>query len=304
MPRTIIHIGMPRTASTFLQSHFFPNFEGFEFYGVSETQYSATFQKMLYQDDSVFNANGIQHELRDILTHNAILSNELFVGQSLYLNATNRTRTAQRLKQFFPHAEIVLVLRNQVDLLQSLYAIGVYAGMTVLPKDFIRFHNVESSVQNPLYSTFAEAENTENYLYSHLIQLYKSLFDKVHVLLFEDFVINPATFAERLSQMLNVNTVTIKNDENRVNKSLSARQIKLIRRVNFFKPVLNRTRLGSKILNFKLRFIEHKISGSERFTFDAELTQKLKDVFKDDNAKLRAMLPELNQNQQFERKYF
>src|SRR5690554_2825265 len=109
---------MPRTASTFLQREFFPHVSNFEFYGVDRTQYSEVFQKILYQDDSCFNADEVAAALKPISNKDAILSNELFVGQSLYLHSTNRSRTARRLKQFFPDAEIVLMLRNQLSLLE------------------------------------------------------------------------------------------------------------------------------------------------------------------------------------------
>ena len=304
MARTIIHIGMPRTASTFLQRAYFPHVSDFEFYGVDRTQYSDAFQKILYQDDSHFNAKEIAAEIKPITEKNAILSNELFVGQSLYLQSTNRSRTARRLKQLFPDAEIVLVLRNQVSLLESLYSIGIYSGMAGSPEDFIRFSNEPSSVDSPLYPTFAETETTEGYHFSNLIELYRSLFSDVHILLFEDFKSNPVSFAERLSQMLNLNVGKIKNPEKRVNKSLSARQIKLIRRLNLYKPVLNRGIFGKRVFRFKLRFVEHYISGNQSFKFDDLLTQKLKDTFREDNEKLMDLIPETRDSEVFRKKYF
>ena len=303
MARTIIHIGMPRTASTFLQREFFPHVSNFEFYGVDRTQYSEVFQKILYQDDSCFNADEVAAALKPISNKDAILSNELFVGQSLYLHSTNRSRTARRLKQFFPDAEIVLMLRNQLSLLESLYSIGIYSGMTINPEDYIRFSDAPSRVDNPLYPTFAEAETTESYYFSHLIELYRSLFSNVHVLLFEDFKSGPMPFAERLSQMLALNTAPIKNPEKRVNRSLSDRQIKLIRRLNLYKPVLNRGAFGKRVFSFKLRFVEHYISGNKRFKFDDGLSHKIKDTFKEDNERLSYLVPDLRDSELFRKKY-
>ena len=304
MARTIIHIGMPRTASTFLQQEFFPNVSDFEFYGVDRTQYSTVFQKILYQDDSIFNPLEIAAELKFILEKNTILSNELFVGQSLYLSSTNRSRTARRLKQFFPDAEIILLLRNQVSLLESLYSIGIYSGMTLNPVDFIRFSNEPSSIDHPLYPTFTEAETTEAYYFSNLVALYQSLFSEVHVLLFEDFKSGPASFAERLNHMLHLKTAPLENPEKRVNKSLSSRQIRFIRRLNLYKPVLNRGSFSKRIFGFQLRFIEHNISKGQHFNFDAILTRKLKETFNDDNAKLMNLLPELRNSETFRKEYF
>lgn len=301
--RTIIHIGMPRTASTFLQREFFPKIEDFKFYGVESTQYSQAFQCLLYQDDSLFDEEEFEKTAAKIRANNAILSNELFVGQSLYLNSTNRSRTARRLKQFFPDAEIVILLRNQVSLLQSLYAIGVYSGHICSPEEFIRFSDMESTVENPLYSTFAEAETTEAYLFSHLIALYQSLFPKVHVLLFEDFMINPVAFAERLTTILNLEKVALSASEKRVNKSLTARQIKLVKRLNLYKPVLNRGRFGKWLFSYKLRFIEHRLGGTGNFKFDKPLRQKLRNYYLSDNRKLQKMLPHLSESGRFAEAY-
>ena len=286
-----------------MQREFFPHVSDFEFYGVDRTQYSDAFQKILYQDDSCFNQDEIAANLKPITEKNAILSNELFVGQSLYLHSTNRSRTARRLKHLFPEAEIVLVLRNQVSLLESLYSIGVYSGMSLGPKDFIHFSDTPSSVDNPLYSTFAEAETTEGYFFSKLIELYRSLFTNVHVLLFEDFKSGPAPFAERLSQLLNLKTPPIKNPERRVNKSLSARQIKLIRRLNLYKPVLNRGAFGKRIFRFKLRFLEHRLIDKKKFQFPHSLQNKLRNTFIDDNRKLADLVPELKDSERFTEEY-
>lgn len=290
---------MPRTASTFLQREFFPKVSGFTFYGVETTQYSDPFQRLLYQDDSLFDVSEFEKTAAKIRSHNAILSNELFVGQSLYLNSTNRTRTARRLQQFFPDAEIVVLLRNQVSLLQSLYAIGVYSGHTCSPQDFIRFSDVESNAEKPLYSTFAEAENTESYKFSHLITLYQSLFPKVHVLLFEDFKTNPAAFAERLTTLLQLEKIALLDSDKRVNKSLSARQIKLVKRLNHYKPVLNRGQFGKWLFGFKLRFIEHQLGGTRKFKFSYSLQKKLRNYYLEDNHKLANMLPQLKESDRF-----
>lgn len=301
--KTIIHIGMPRTASTFLQKEFFPKAAGYTFYGVETTHYSVAFQQMLYQDDSLFDEAEFEKTAARIRSRNAILSNELFVGQSVYLNATNRSRTARRLHQFFPDAEIVLLLRNQVNLLQSLYAIGVYSGYTCTPEEFIRFTDSKSSAENPLYSTFAQAENTESYKYSALIELYQTLFTKVHVLLFEDFKSSPVAFAERLCEKLNLEKLAISKPERAVNKSLSARQIKLTRTLNLFEPLINRGWFGRLLFGVKSRFIEHRMGGKKSFAFSPELTEKLKNAYREDNRKLAEAMPEFGDSDRFKSEY-
>ncbi len=146
--RTLLHIGMPRTASTFFQNEVFPNLKRFKHIGVDQTQYSEAFQRMLYQDESRYDENAIGESLKISEGENLIISNELFVGQSVHMVSTNRTRNAKRLNQLFPNADVVLFLRNQADLLESLYSIGVYSGHTAKPHEFIRFDNEPSDSMN------------------------------------------------------------------------------------------------------------------------------------------------------------
>jgi len=294
---------MPRTASTYLQQEFFPKVNGFKFYGVGITQYSDAFQRLMYQDDSLFDEGSFEETAAEIRSQNAILSNELFVGQSLYLNSTNRSRTARRLKKFFPEAEIVLLVRNQVSLLQSLYAIGVYSGHTCTPEEFIRFSDSASTAHDPLYPTFAEAENTESYKFTYLIELYKACFSTVHVLLFEDFKVDPAAFAERLCDMLEIEKLAITAPDKKVNESLSQRQIKLIRRLNRYKKVLKRGEFGGRIFGYKLRFIEHYLHGKEKFQFSKKLQAELGNTFIADNQKLTNLLPHLKDSGRFTKDY-
>lgn len=304
MGKTIIHIGMPRTASTFLQREFFPKIEGFTFFGVETTHYSDAFQRLLYQDDSLFDEVAFEKTAAEIRSQNTILSNELFVGQSIYLNSTNRSRTARRLQQFFPDAEILIMLRNQVSLLQSLYTLGVYGGHTCTPEEFIRFSDAQSKAKYPLYPTFTDAEISESYKYTALIDLYQSLFTKVYVFLFEDFKSDPVAFAERLCSELNFEKVEITAPKTKVNSSLSSRQIKLTRILNRFEPLINHGRFGRWLFGVKLRFIEHRMVGKKPFSFSTELTEKLKNYFREDNRKLDKALPELRNSVRFESEYF
>lgn len=303
MPRTIVHIGMPRAASTFFQTAFFPFVKGFQYVGVDKTQYSEHFQKLLYQDESLYQSSHITSALEAYGDANIILSNELFVGQSLYMAGTNRCRTAQRLAALYPDAEILLVLRNQADLLQSLYAIGVYSGHTMPPEDFVQFASAPSDSNHPLYPTFAPAELTELYTYTHLISLYQGLFKKVHVVLYEDFAENPKAFLASLAQKLDFSLPDNIHHGQKVNRSLSSLQLYFIRILNRWKPLINRGRLGKGLFGMKMRFVEKRMGGGKGFAFNHELREKIQTEFRSDNLALPAILPELEKSENFRRWY-
>ena len=295
--RTIIHIGLPRTASTFLQREVFPKFKGFEFYGVDQTFYSERFQKLLYQDTSLYHQPS-RKELIATEAQNLLLSNELFSGQSFSMNATNRSRTAKRLKIAFPEAEILLILRNQLSLLESLYAIAVYSGYFHKPEEFVNFGN-----SIPRYSTFTENEHTETYLLNSIIEFYRRTFEKVHIFLFEDFAANPNYFINEIEKKLEVELDGEIAFAKKENKSLSKRQIRYFRKINRSKSLLEWNNFGKTIFGRKVWFGEHVIGGNKRFQFGDELSEKIRNYYRKDNQLLAETLGEMGNSETFKSKY-
>jgi len=295
--RTLIHIGLPRTASTFFQRQVFPKIKGFDFIGVDQTFYSPPFQKLLYQDESLYKEQK-RNDLIDSKSENILLSNELFCGQSLGMNSTNRTRTALRLNKVFPEAEIILILRNQLSLLESLYSIAVYGGYSKRPEDFVQIGGIDQK-----YDTFSPNEHTESFLLSPLIQLYKSHFNKVHVFLFEDFTTIPDTFFEKFKSVLKINLSESVAHNRKENKSLSQRQIKYFRRMNRTRPILEQSSLGAGIFRRKLWFGEHILGGKKRFQFSEKLSSEIREFYKADNLALMTELKELKESPNYQKYY-
>lgn len=292
--RTIIHIGMARAASTFLQNRVFPLIRDFRYFGVETTQYSEPFQKLLYLDESLYRPRELLRSEAATEKANKLLSNELFAGQSLYLVSGNRTRTATRLKEIHPDAEIVLILRNQVSLLESLYALAVYAGHTQTPEEFIHFGH-RSSVDSPAIPSFEAGEYLPSYRYSPLIKLYQDLFPKVNVFLFEDFKASPAQALEQWLSALDL-TVTGEIDfTTKINPSLSSRKLGYIRRFNRIKPLLTATSVGAALFRKNIRFAEHGPLSGKRFRFDPLLTERVQREFHEDNKELLRLVPTLNE---------
>ncbi len=122
-------------------------------------------------------------------------------------------------------------------------------------------------------------------------------------MLFEDFKVDPAAFAERLCAMLEIEKVAITAPDKKINKSLSLRQIKLIRRLNRYKKVLKRGEYGGRIFGYKLRFIEHRLQGKEKFQFSEKLQAELRNTFIADNQKLTNILPHLKDSPRFTNEY-
>ncbi len=303
MHRVLLHIGMPRTASTFFQQEVFPKVNDFKFWGINKSQYTWPFQKVLYQDDSLYNEYEIQQALNFPITNPLIISNELFVGQSLFMVSTNRSRTSHRLKQLFPNAEIILVLRNQAQILESLFSIGVYSGQSKKPEAFVRFSDNHSDSTDPLYPTFSATEQTEQYLFSHLFNLYRSKFEKIHVFLYEDFKENPKEFIADLCNRLDISMEGEVNFGKRSNSSFSTRQLEYLRRTNSLKEIFERSGAGKRLFRKNIQAAEHLFGGNKKFHFAPALRKRIEKHFMSDNELLPELIPELKNSETF-RKYY
>lgn len=297
-----IHIGMPRTATTFFQHKVFPGLSGFSYYGTETTHYSEIFNKLLYADDSFYDSSIFETFLNSTKPNNLILSNELFCGQSTYFNFANRTTIANRLHELFPKAKILLVLRNQVDLLQSLYAINVQWKETKKIDEFIWMNNSgklkrDSGGASPAYFNTSEAyESLDGYDYNSLIKTYKERFENVTVLLFEEFLTSPTSFSEKLATFFNLDkewVIKLISENKAINEGVTRVQAEKLIKLNRFYEWSEATAFNKKIYNkFKRSILQNNRNG-EKSRFSKEKTAELKNYFKPLNTQLNNDYPEL-----------
>lgn len=250
---------------------------------------------MMYQDGSLFDAEVFAEATKDLRQANTIMSNELLVGQTLYLNATNRSRNMARLSAAFPEGEIILFLRNQCALLQSLYCIGVYAGHTESPEDFVQF--------DQRYDTFAPTEHVDNYRYTPLLQCLQAHFAKVHVFLFEDFQKSPHDFVKGFAQRLDLNLTDTPTLDAKVNRSLGMEQIQAMRKLNRLRPMMERTTAGRALFRSRLRNLERRAGQGVPFGFEEALAAKIRNHVRDDNRQLLELVPEWKDSETFAANY-
>ncbi|MDT8412955.1 MAG: hypothetical protein RQ875_10860 [Vicingaceae bacterium] len=302
MNKTYIHIGMPRTATTFFQHKVFPELSGYSYYGTETTHYSEVFNKLLYADDSFYDKTIFEIFLNSTKQNNLILSNELFCGQSTYFNFANRTTIANRLYELFPKANILLVLRNQIDLLQSLYAINVQWKETKKIDEFIWMNNSgktkrDSGGATPTYFNTTEGyESLDGYDYNLLIKTYKERFENVTVLLFEEFLTSPTSFTEKLAAFFNLDkelVIKLISDSNAINEGVTKVQAEKLIKLNRFYEWSEATAFNKKIYNKFKRSILQNNRNVDKPRFSSEKTAELKTYFKPLNTKLNNDYPEL-----------
>lgn len=220
-----LHVGLPRTATTWLQWCLFERHEGIFYLGCSE--------------GPTFRGRGRHSDCRDAtverlvrpLIHDDILRPDLdgsrrahaesvapaiarglvpvLSWESLSLDAArSRQARAENLRAVFGEARILMVLRHPVDFLESSY-------FQILRRE--NFHGTYRRIapeRRPLrhftFGEWIEAEREREVRphleYADVVDSYAALFgrDRVHLFLFEDVAADPEGFVRRICAVLGV----------------------------------------------------------------------------------------------------
>lgn len=300
---------MPRTGTTFLQRKVFPNIAGHNFYGIPYSHYSEAFHKMIYMDDSLYNEDEFIHEINQLEGENIIISNENFIGQSLFYHHSNRTSIANRLHKAMPNATIILYLRNQIDLLKSLYLITVGWKESKSLDEFVwtkrdaytlkdyQNGNFNYGEKDAYYSTFNSHEHLDGYIYNSLIELYKNLFQKVEIILYEDFISQPEKVQQRLEGIFNTTfsqevSSSFKNKEI-LNQGVNKRQAVWLSKINKWQDVVEDSDFNSRALNKLKRWVKNNLNSDQKLEFSPEKRKVIVDFYRPYNQQLAKDFPEL-----------
>lgn len=263
MSKIFIHVGLQKTASTFFQNEIFPFIQGLFYIGRPYTQENKAFNSLQYADEALYNSSLLQKEIEAIRSEARIkptlISDELFSGYAFW-GFANRGSIAKRLSKAAPEAEIILFIRNQTDLIDSLYNQYVKIGWynKSLGPDFLHKSGSGFKLQDWIDGQrdwkrsrrrfdHRSLFSSEIFRYSDLLRLYKNLFSKVHVFLYEEFKKDPFYQFERLGSIfqLTVNP-SHRNKEKDVNSGLSKEDLK-------YKILENRVATAIGPSNSKLR---------------------------------------------------
>jgi hypothetical protein len=209
--KQILHIGGNKTASTTLQRCLFSKSNELIYLGEDCNQFSnyQPFLHSLVSDDDIH----YQHVKNTIgklfQSHTESTDNKTF----LYSNEdimTSRLPTvcAKRLHSLMPSAEVLIVIRNQMTAVPSIYANhGAY--LKGVPRCYWKRHvSFDDWIQYSI--DFINYSYLDSFFYYQIASLYASLFgkEKIHILLFEDFIHNKSKFIRDLSSILNIDINT------------------------------------------------------------------------------------------------
>lgn len=222
-----LHIGYHKTASTWLQQQIFPKHPSIAYWATQRPEY-AWLPEAARVHDFAFDAQKCQALYKELRTKPTpgpvVVSWEGFVGDP-FSGAQTSMRNAVRLHSIFPDAQILVVIRNQLDMLDSLYRQYIQEGGTCSLERLLNL-----GPRNRVYFSM-------DYLrYDLLIDHYRALFghQSVHVFLYEDLARSPSEFLDRLFFIIGVEQMSYDKEvlEKKPNQSLSSPALYLLRLVN------------------------------------------------------------------------
>ena len=225
--RLYIHLGIHKTASTFLQNRFFPILSEIKYCNLRK-DYNNFLEYFLSRDDLEF----CPQQARNLLCNGinlsdkkVLISDEQFYG-NVWDGCALRNRHCTRLNETFSEATIIIVFRNQVDLLESLYLQYIKTGGSAHWTEFLKA-NKHPLILSTAYFKFGEYA-------ANLIKLFGK--DKVKILLYEDMKSQPVEYLNCWCTFLGVNDNTWdkKIIKKRDNFSLSPAFVNLMRFGNKF----------------------------------------------------------------------
>jgi len=191
----LIHIGYHKTGTTWLQNRFFPSHPEF----APAINSARVWRSLIEPNALVFDPD----ECRTILTGGDsadtkvdVISAERLSGNP-HSGGYDSRQTADRLLQIFPNAKVLIVLREQAGMLNSLYRQYVRMGGMCPLADYL----------SPIRDGRMPLFRYEHLQYHRLVHHYQQLFDKenVCILPYELLRHDPELFAARICTFAGVN---------------------------------------------------------------------------------------------------
>ena len=214
----LVHIGHHKTASSFLQREVFPNHPQIHFVPPATTK-----DLFLRVGAFHFDADAARRWLREtadaapadrpwtVLSDEELSGNIHTGGNGGYLAKV----VADRLHAVFPDAHIALFIRNQPDMIESVYRQYVKRGGTYRIRRYL-FNNNGQPHRFPQF-------RFEHFEYDRIVGYYQSLFGaaRVHVVLYEKFRRDAQTSINALFETIGIPPMT--SSGARFRRSVNAR---------------------------------------------------------------------------------
>jgi len=286
--KLIIHLGIHKTGTTFLQKNVFPNLP---LLYLNQLELKAFYSYILFEDDLTFNPKVAYNLFYQVLikkfknftdSDTVVISNEDLYGIP-WIGTIIRKRNIDRLLIVFDELQFILTIRNQYTLMESLYSQYVKSGGIYTTKKLL------SSYNYPLIFD-------KKYFFYHDYINYIQIKGRITILLYEELLLNKYKYYQALLGILNKDIhqeINSFNDFfNKRNISLPFTIIKILRNLNkLFSSRKNPSQLFSSITRNYIMIILEKISlfiknKKNRKHFSLEQYETFLNGCEEDNKKL------------------
>ncbi|RPI75570.1 MAG: hypothetical protein EHM45_14780 [Desulfobacteraceae bacterium] len=226
MPKLVVHIGLHKTGSTWLQTCYFPTHPEIHYLNRIDKEMDV-FHYVMKADENQWNiqhATGlVERTLKNTNGKINLYSEENLSGQ-LWRGCFDSKRIALRMSQVFKGLKIILIVRNQIDMLKSIYRQYVHEGGYLSFKGFLDDEKI------------AGKDLLEHLKYATIIEYYMQLFgqENIYLGIYEEFERYPDTFVEELSAFMGVKKIYFDKDfhDRKINRSYSPLSLLLARGFN------------------------------------------------------------------------
>jgi hypothetical protein len=227
-----VHIGLHKTATTFLQNNLFPLLTEDISY-VHPVDFTKQVRDIATLDEIIFPYNEIRIEIEKI--HNnekpILISSENLSGNP-GLKYINRGQIFNRLKLLYPNCKIIIGLREQWSLISSMYKLYIQNGGTKPINDYI--YN-KDKIYHETYFGIYNRIGLDTFNYLPLLDLLHSSFSKENIFVFNftKFTLDSEKELTRLCNFMNT-SMPQEINFNKINQSISWDAVASYRETNKF----------------------------------------------------------------------
>lgn len=295
--KIFLHIGFPRTGTTFLQEKFFSNQETINFLGKPwiikgknfYNNYLQIEKKIFTLNDKDFEfekdnfINFFKQYLNDEKVNIFSQEDLLRVTKFELKNGVNFKKVVSRYYKIFSNlgdTYLFFFIRSHTEMLLSTYI-----------QNYEIWEKYEFSIKD-LTNTLYKKENTKNLIlnnfkYFEIYEIIKNIApNKFKMFIYEDFKLNNYEFLIHLTKFLNINYESLnKLDHQKINTSSKSKSILSL--INLLKNKIINYKIKKKILKniksiavFIKNQIKIKIYGNKKFFFKHE--EAIKSYYKED----------------------